>query len=375
MFWTMDSAELSAYLGRMSLGLGRGEGVTEGRMRWSLLACATLLAAGCGSRSRLAPDDESVVLDDETELLVLSCPTGPDDPRLPRIEPGAPVELDATELASGPIASVKWSIVREGCDAVVPQPSFTLQGENTSRATFTPSRPGPHTVRLEVEDSAGERAACEFPLSVSGTGLRVELCWDTSTETDLDLYLHNPDDTLPWFQAGGDVLSGQNPNICNPMNCPAVLRLGASRVNWGYPDSPLELCAQGPSAGAFAALGRCPNPRAGVDNNQLDANGTSEIIRLDNPNDGDTFRIMVQNFDNGAGTPQVYVHCGAQQTSFSLEGTEFTTANPGSFGPMWRVADVTAHVDARGVLQDCSVEHLVHPRGQGPFVTINDPSY
>jgi hypothetical protein len=74
-------------------------------------------------------------------------------------------------------------------------------------------------------------------------------------------------------------------------------------------------------------------------------------MQLDNPLNGQTFRVMVQNFSNGVAHPHVFVYCGGQKAgAFDAPSSpaNFVSPNPGSFGTMWRPADITTIVDAAG---------------------------
>jgi hypothetical protein len=216
-------------------------------------------------------------------------------------------------------------------------------------------------------------------VQVPGRGVRVELCWDTSTSVDLDLYVHTPENQAPFLDpALGKVIdaAATSYDACNPVNCPATIR-SQERVDFGYPDSPLEFCEAGPSADAFLALGYCPNPRSGLDNNQDLSNGTTETVQIDNPNPGDVLRVMAQNFSNEDASPSVFVYCGGRLSGAFPPPTppgEFRSDNPGGFGVMWRPADVLVLEPEAGVTQ-CLVEELRDPSGTGPNITVNDPSY
>src|SRR5207244_12272892 len=174
-----------------------------------------------------------------------------------------------------------------------------LQGGNRPVLLFQAVRPSNYHFTLSVVGAAGDSGSCKFDVPTDGRGMRVELCWDTSQNTDLDMYLHNPFDQAPWFTPGvWNLADGINGATCNVANCTANLRLGLPRANFGFADSPSSYCQAGPAAAQFQALGRCPNPRDGEDNNQSLATGTAERIQLDTPLDGQTFRVMVQNFSN-----------------------------------------------------------------------------
>ena len=338
------------------------------------LCCLSLLA--CGARTGL---DESFTDGGRPPPLVLTCPSGPDDPRLPLFELDAPVSLDGTRFVSGDVRHWHWDLVREDCDAVVANPEFTLQGGETSQLTFQALRPSPYHFTLHVVGAAGDKGTCDFEVPTEGRGLRVELCWNTSQNTDLDLYLHNPFDNAPWYDPSAPSVSdGINESTCNVVNCVANLRLGHPRVDFGYPDSPLSNCRGGPGAAEFQALGRCPNPRAREDNNQSLATGVAERIQLDNPKDRQTFRVMVQNFSNSSAEPHVFGYCGGKKAGEAQPPKApagFVALIPRIFGVMWRAADITAHASSSGETTDCAFSLPAAPDGSMPYVTVNDPTF
>jgi hypothetical protein len=308
----------------------------------------------------------------------LSCPTGPDDPRLPTLQLGVPTAIDGTSFVSGNVQSWHWALVRDDCDSVVADAEFVLQGGEQPVLMFQAVRPSNYRFTLRVIGTAGDSGSCNFEVPTDGRGMRVELCWDTSEETDLDLYLHNPFDSAPWFTPSEQSVSdGINATTCNVANCTANLRLGLPRANFGYPDSPAAFCVAGPAAAEFQGLGRCPNPRQGEDNNQAPTTGTAERIQLDAPLNARTFRVMVHNFDNTRAAPHVFVYCGGKKAGDALppkSPPNFVADQPGIFGTMWRAADITTHIIAGGAL-DCTVTLPVSPGGQTPYVTINDTRF
>jgi hypothetical protein len=273
-----------------------------------------------------------------------------DDPRVAGIKPDQVASLNGADFIVGDVKSYHWTLQMEDCDAVVPNAQFTLQGADSRIVKFQPSRPALYHFTLEVTGVAGDRTSCKLEVPVAGVGMRVELCWDTSTSTDLDLYLHTPYDRAPWFTPGSIRLEfGLNGTTANTSNAAAMLRQ-QPRVDWGFGDSPLNACNT-PSFEAFLGVGRCPNPRAADDNNHIIAIGTTERIQFDNPGDGQSFRIMAQNFDNQPARPRVFVYCGGQRAgAFDPPSTpaNFVANNRGVYGVMWRAADVTTHVDASG---------------------------
>jgi hypothetical protein len=93
---------------------------------------------------------------------------------------------------------------------------------------------------------------------------------------------------------------------------------------------------------------------------------------VDNPGDGETSRIMVQNFKNEPACPSVYVFCAGQLTAEFPPPTTFPdfAASPnGDFGVMWRPADVTMQVDSAGVTVGCQVTPLRGPDDAAEYIT------
>jgi hypothetical protein len=280
--------------------------------------------------------------------LTTACELVGDDPRVAGIRPDEVASLDADDFVRGDVKSYRWTVRTEDCDAVVQDAEFLLEGADSRVVRFQPSRPSFYHFTLEVTGLGGDHASCNLEVPVEGVGMRVELCWDTSTTTDLDLYVHTPFGRAPWF-SGSDIIDGLDDSTCNTSNCTAVLR-GEPRVDWGYPDSPLSACST-PSFEDFLDLGRCTNPRAAEDNNQQIATGTTERMQLDNPREGETFRVMAQNFSNQVARPHVFVYCGGQRAgAFDAPAVpvDFVSNFPGVFGVMWRAADIVTHVDAAG---------------------------
>jgi hypothetical protein len=346
---------------------------------------AVAMTTACGARTGLDLPGESLTPPPDPTGTVtpppppppleLICPTSNDDPRLPRIEPEGITELDARAFIVGGAQSLRWSLVEEDCEAIVPHAGYLLSDPGEPVARFQPSRPSPYRFRLQVTGLDGKVETCEFTLPVQGRGMRIELCWDTSTSTDLDLYLHTPFNRDPWFTPGTfDVIGGIDSTTCNVANCTAETRFGKAPPVWGYPDSPLSACAAGPNANDFRALGRCPNPRAGDDNNQSIASGTTERIQLDNPRSGEHFRVMAQNFSDGEAAPHVFVYCGGERAGFAEPPPfppRFRVDSNQGFGVMWRALDITTLMDVDGRTR-CQVT----PLGAPDFgVTINDSRF
>lgn len=340
-----------------------------------LLASLASLLFACGARTELllgtgSESTGGAGVAGGPPAIRTRCELEGDDPRVAGIKPDEVASLDGADFVVGDVRSYHWTLQEEDCDAVVQDAQFTLQGANSQVVKFQPSRPAFYHFTLEVVGVLGDQASCKLEVPVKGVGLRVELCWDTSTSTDLDLYLHAPFDRQPWFSPGATSIEfGLDNTTCNTSNATADLRV-PSRVNWGYPDSPLGACNT-PAFQDFLTLGRCPNPRAANDNNQSIANGTTERMQLDNPRNGETFRAMVQNFNNRAARPHLFVYCDGQRAgAFDGPSTppDFVANDYGTFGVMWRATDITTVVDATGKVSCNAVAVTEAP-------TIDDPRF
>lgn len=309
--------------------------------------------------------------------LLLDCPTDPLDPRVGGFSPGAPGVLSVASFVRGPMVTQEWFVDAEDCDAWVQTPSFTTSGDKSPELVLTPGRPGLHHIRLNVLAASGESATCRFPLQVGGRGVRVDLCWDANTTVDLDLYVHSPLNQAPYF----DVDPATSPIDWITMDSCSAYTCGPLRFNprpdFAYGDSPLEFCDAGPSGPAYRAAGHCPNPRASSDNNQIEANGTAEVVQIDAPRSSDVLRVMVHNFSNLPAVPRVFVYCSGQKVEeYELAGTpdNFFTAEPALPGVMWRVIDIFPQ--PLGDQFACTLLTLTSPTEPlQPFVTVNDVSY
>jgi hypothetical protein len=343
-------------------------------MPWVRLVMAVggLWLFGCGSRTELATGPElQEDLGAGGAPLMMRCELEGDDARVAGIKPEETATLDGADFVVGNVKSYRWTIEKEDCDSVVKDAQFELEGATARVVKFRPSRPAAYHLNLEATDYFGRQASCRLEVPVEGHGLRVELCWDTSTTTDLDLYLHNPFDQAPWFAPGAtDVEAGLDNTTCNTSNAVAKLRK-QPRVDWGYPNSAPEACKT-PSFSGFSMAGFCPNPRAADDNNQGIAIGTAERMQLDAPRSGESFRVMVQNYDNRPAKPHLFAYCGGRKVAdFQPEPLlpRFVAPTPGTFGVMWRAADIVTLVDAAGNVTCIAQPLTTHS------VTINDPSF
>lgn len=302
-----------------------------------------------------------------------SCP-GPDDPRVPDATPFSTYRLDGELFYSGAdAAGWRWAVEGTPCDRMfraIPgstatsengQLSYRLNGASTRNATLETTLSGDYTVTLVVRLSGGGEFRCTWIVHVGGPGVRVELCWDQTGPTaglfggvDLDLHLGKQGTTAAWF-TGSD---------CYYANCDDGSATG--RPDWGYPNTPAPMCVLPP-----ASTGACYNPRLDIDNISEIASYVPENINVDNPGDGDTFRVLINYFSgglfgSGATFPLVNIYCGGEITATfgAAPGRVpgFSSSLVGEAGLMWRVADVTTRVDATGTTTGCDVTAL-HPSG------------
>jgi hypothetical protein len=317
----------------------------------------------------------------------LSCP-GPGDPRIPSARPFDDVMLDGTSFFTGSAASWSWTVQGGPCDAVIPVPTFTTSGASSPSFRFTPTLSGDYTVTMRVRTSSGEELECTFLVHVAGEGLRVELCWQPTSglgsSSDLDLYLHEPDTMTPWFSGPGNVVSPGVTlgNSCNWANCAPGLRSSLPRASWGLASSPLDRCDRGPAGVGWTGLGSCPNPRIDVDGHGSSfepLHGFLENINVDDPRDGQSFRVMVHDCSGPSSHPVLNVYCGGFLRA-TIGAAPDTITLPGGTGcsadadTVWRAADVLVHVDGAGVTTDCDVTPIIAPGG-GPRFTRGDLAY
>ena len=287
--------------------------------------------------------------------VALACP---DSGNLPEGSPFVDYVIDGSAFFGGAVQAWSWEVTGGPCDQLFATTtgmpavqSFTLAGQTTSTLTIHPTLSGDYTVRVRITAVGGQVYVCTFIIHISNPGLRVELCSDRSGATDLDLHVHRPGTTTNWFSGTDD---------CNYITCKA----GSGTVaNWGYANSPLAECSGGPEGSAWTSLGYCRNPRLDIDS--ISNNGRPENINVDVPNDGETFRVMV-NYYGGSGVthPMVNVYCGGNlRGTYGAPGNQLTNfdSSGGQSGDMWRVVDATTMVIG-GVTVDCNLTPL-HPPG------------
>jgi hypothetical protein len=319
----------------------------------------------------------------------LTCPA-PGDPRIADAAPYSDKVLHGGDFFTGTNAVTwKWTVDGGPCDKLFasaaftpklnPRPqSYTLSNANSKDATVHFTLSGDYTVTLTVVDSNGLSYTCTWVQHVTGPGVRFEVCWDhqgTSTQkgADLDLHVHRPGSTKDFYDTKDD---------CYWNNCSAP----KYSVNWGYANSPLANCVgskYGTSGtGNWTSKGYCANPRLDFDN--VDDVGVAENSNIDVPNDGDTFRAMVHYYGQDDGTsfnnvtehPIVNIYCGGQlKATYGQKPDQIVGFNHGSGtkkGQLWRVADVTAIVDASGKTVGCNITQLHEPGTTSGYWVVTD---
>ena len=224
----------------------------------------------------------------------------------------------------------EWTLTKGSCDVVLGKTSFSLksavdgiEGTSTDSAesiTFSGvglsqfkinfQLSGTYNLRLKVTRENGESYDCVWPIKVVSTGLRVELCWDTHSDIDVDLHLGKNGTTEVWESLGDS--SSEIACACYFSGCKYD---SWTRPDWGYDDTyNYDKDGNGPQL--------MKNPRLDIDNTGKGA--IPENINIDNPNDGDTFRVLVRHFSNAKRECLEYTTVWGQ-TQCSKEGDYLTT--------------------------------------------------
>jgi hypothetical protein len=309
----------------------------------------------------------------------INCP-GPDDPRVPFGTPFTAYPLVGRDFYPGAATRWRWTVDGGVCDRLAPRlVSFDLADAEQETAILTPRLSGEYNVTLEVTTARGTTLSCNYDVHVQAPGLRVEMCYPESETQDLDLLLHEPGRFDDWYPPGENA---HNPtrHACSWANCEAIIRGVTGRVSFGYARSPLANCENGPQGSAWRALGYCANPRLDIDNNLSEGTGLPENINIDAPREGETFRVMIQNFTGARARPVVNIYCDGARVGTYGNAPDQVPRFRGrrgdiSVGAMWRVVDVTTHVSPSGSVQ-CDLEPL-HPPGKPDryLVTYDDGRY
>jgi hypothetical protein len=232
---------------------------------------------------------------------------------------------------------------------------------------------------MEVVTVEGTMLSCAWVVHVAAPGLRIEMCYPESETQDLDLFLQRSSSGAPWYTGTRDTFL-PTPRACSWANCEATIRgSGYARADWGYDDSDLSACDRGPQGDQWRALGFCANPRLDIDNNLSEGIGLPENINIDAPRDGETFRVMIQNWSGLRARPVVNVYCDGRRVATYGAAPDVVPGFEGppgdtSIGAMWRVVDVTTRLDAGELSCDAAA---LHPPGaaRGYDVTLEDARF
>ena len=308
-------------------------------------------------------------------------------------------------------------------NAVVGSESFAVQcpaGVSqcpvvTPPDVFKPLQSGEYTVTY-TKSVAGDPnpKTCTYPLFVGAPGLRIELSWEHTTAdtgVDLDLHVHQPDNTQPW---------GISPAVaqdCTWSNCVVsdfAPPQGFDSPHWfadppAIPPTPVNwyldlanpqnnTCYNDPRGVGteWALLGKgCHNPRLDVDNITCDYSVTDpnsysfctpENINVDYPPTGKWTRIGVHYYNNHGHSydvhPEIKVFCNGALAADLGPGGYYDPETPVTFEPsdgssiggnrFWVVGDV-AFVDDKCGKSFCTVRPVYSdPVQKTPFFTIDD---
>ncbi len=275
---------------------------------------------------------------------------------------------------------------------------------------FKPLQSGEYTVTYTKGIAGGGTDSCTYPLFVGAPGLRVELEWEHDlggSGVDLDLHVHQPNNTLPWSISGA-------PQDCTWSSCTeSDFEFGFNAPNW-FADPPVmppnpvnwyedpvfekNTCYFAPRGVGldWQAFGQgCHNPRLDLDNITCDPAASDpnafdfcapENVNIDYPPQSEWTRIGVHYYSSHGLAydvhPKIKVFCnGSLAAELGPKGyyqpeTPVTFVPPDGAGGInganrfWLVADVAFKVDACDSTA-CTVQPLyADPNGKTPlFIT------
>ena len=302
----------------------------------------------------------------------IECPDS-NHPTLQGAAPFTDFVIDGANYYHGTAVRWEWTVSSGPCDDVLGVNSYTVNGNdtigytaNSQQITLRFKLSGEYTITMRVYYTDTDYYECIFILRVAGPGLRVELCWDTNDDTDIDLHM---------MKQGAGTSYCTTPGDCYYGNCAAYSY--QDHAVWGSANSNISAC-QGSQYGSDWAsdFGYCPNPRLDIDN--IAAGPIPENINVDTPTNGSTYRVRV-NFWGGGGIPThpvVNIYCdGARLATFGYPNANqvtMTTSGGCTSGQHWRVADVTTAVS--GGTTTCTVTSLANSNGT-PNMEIGNAVY
>lgn len=299
----------------------------------------------------------------------IECPDS-NHPTLQGAQPFTDFVIDGTNYYHGNAVRWEWTVSSGPCDYVLGRNSYTVNGNDnigyvatTPQITLRFNLSGEYTITMRVYYTQTDYYECIFILRVAGPGLRVELCWDTNTETDIDLHLMKQG-------LGTQYCSSQD---CYYANCKAY---SWNHADWNSADSPIAMCI-GTDAGPEwqASYGACKNPRLDIDN--IRDGPIPENINVDTPNHNQTYRVMVDFYSGTVTThPVVNIYCdGVRLATFGYPQANqvtMTTGYPSGCGTAWswRVADVLTQLSGGAVT--CTVTSLANSDGSANLLFNNN---
>lgn len=250
-------------------------------------------------------------------------------------------------------ATWEWTLTKGPCDIVLDKvnsfvkgaktldelsgegsPDTTVSGVGFSKFKVKFRLSGSYKLHLKVTRSNGEVYECEWILRVVSDGLRIELCWDTTGDhsqggRDLDLHLGKngtTKDSLLGFSGWTES------SACYFSTCKYDATSGP---NWGY--------ANTTNYDKDGNEREMRNPRLDIDN--IRTPGEPENINVDNPDNGDMFRVLVRIYswsDYSATSsdthPVVNVYCGG--TLKATYGVEPQVTGYRNNDDSWKVVEI-----------------------------------
>jgi|GEM_PF-1897025 len=238
-------------------------------------------------------------------------------------------------------ATWEWSLTQGPCDIIINKVNSYMKGAKTqgelgsladsdrkillsgvglSQLKLRFRLSGQYTLHLKVTRENGEVHECEWIIRVVAKGLRIELCWDTTGDVDVDLHMGKNNTTLSWSTLYDST------SACFYNNCKAT---SSNHPDWGYPNTE--------NYDKEGNLKDMKNPRLDMDN--ISTEGEPENINVDNPNNNDTFRVGVKYFSGSKLThPVINVYCGG--TLKATYGVEPQVSGFTKSPYFWKVVEV-----------------------------------
>jgi hypothetical protein len=369
-----------------------------GRCRDGAMTCSELgLWADC--TGGVGPVDESCNgQDDDCDGMVdeglEGCASALRCPAYVSLRPLSELAVDGASI--DPTArGFRWSLA---CPADVTScPAIADPTARSIRVLLAQS--GRYSLTVSVERADGTSGECRVPVYVDGSGLRVELNWDTqggagSAGADLDLHVAAIDRRRPtpatWFSNDDCYYA-----TCKSPGGVVQWSLGPTDARFA-PTTDVTRCENAPPpwGARWRASGRCWNPRLDTDTTQCDPTVRDprdpsycfvENVSVDVPPEDVTFRVAVNYYrdhgtcadsatGNDVSRPHLFIHCGAGVRAelgavdsgglVSMKCQD--NRGVGSANWLWLAADVRFVTNACGV-RDCVVVPLTARRLNVPF--------